>query len=587
MPFSIAANYDLTYNCTVQFGLNDHKLYFSIPPSLYNYYQGKTHVVTDESKYSNYVTPTAVAPIAQSIRNLTSKDTYGDEEFANAVLALVQQIPYVEIDIKYPIETIVDNKGDCDTVSLLAASILIAGDLDVVLLYYEKAAHMNIGIHLSSTPSSLWWTPPTSYEYKGKEYWVAECTPKAQWRVGDQPNSLGGERPLIIPINNCEKSLPAKVASKMDRPLNSSSISIDLSSPPSTIEYGESNIAISGFISPAYRAQDVTMYLSRDRATWDVFSTETRDDGEYSFDWNFTTTGIYYIQTSWSGTAGYAGADSEIITVFIGFPKSTVQFESPNYIYILGNPGAATYELRIRQGIEDFLNLNLEGTGVTITGDFIVMKSGETVSIRGKPEIQLGEQPLRLPLNIVKNDQFCFILQNYGQGNYEVHVKAIDDYDVSQIQEYHKDKTVLLNASKSIIENTWYRINVKLSETEITAQLFDVKGVLLEDMIIGNEAASIGEIGILVANNTNRAIAFRNLKIETLNKPLQPLEGGAKSPSSTEVLIPYTNWAIVAFSVLIGGLYIWKRENTNNKKVLRLNSWSRLVGSRPTSFRQN
>ncbi len=562
MPFSIAANYDLTYNCTVQFGLNDHKLYVSIPPSLYNYYQGKTHVVTDESQYSNFVTPTAVAPIAQSIRNLTSKDTYGDEEFANAVLALVQQIPYVEIDIKYPIETIVDNKGDCDTVSLLAASILIAGDLDVVLLYYKEAAHMNIGIHLSSTPSSLWWTPPTSYEYKGKEYWVAECTPKAQWRVGDQPDSLGGERPLIIPINNCEKSPPAKIASEIDRPLNSSSISIDLSSPLSTIEYGESNIAISGFISPAYRAEDVTMYLSRDRATWDVFSTETRDDGEYSFDWNFTTTGIYYIQTSWSGTAGYAGADSEIITVFIGFPKSTVQFESPNYIYILGNPGAATYELRIRQGIEDFLNFNLEGTGVTITGDFIVMKSGETVSIKGKPEVQLGEQPLRLPLNIVKNDQFCFILQNYGQGNYKVHVKAIDDYAVSQIQEFHKDKTVLLNASGSISENTWYKMQAKLSETEIYAQLFDAEGALLESLSIRNEAASIGEIGILVANNTNKAVAFKNLRIETVNQPLQPIDRNTNPTINTETFVPYANWAIVAISALTAIFYTWKKEKT-------------------------
>jgi len=569
MPFSIAANYDLTYNCTVQFGLNDNKLYVSIPPSLYNYYQGKTHVVTDESQYSNFVTPTAVAPIAQSIRNLTSKDTYGDEEFANAVLALVQQIPYVEIDIKYPVETIVDNKGDCDTVSLLAASILIAGDLDVVLLYYKEAAHMNIGIHLSSTPSSLWWTPPTSYEYKGKEYWVAECTPKAQWRVGDQPDSLGGERPLIIPINNCEKSQPAKIASEIDRPLNSSSISIDLSSPLSTIEYGASNIAISGFISPAYRAEDVTMYLSRDRATWDVFSTETRDDGEYSFDWNFTTTGIYYIQTSWSGTAGYAGADSEIITVFIGFPKSAVQFESPNYIYILGNPGAATYELRIRQGIEDFLNFNLEGTGVTITGDFIIMKSGETVSIKGKPEVQLGEQPLRLPLNIVKNDQFCFILQNYGQGNYKVHVKAIDDFAVSQIQEFHKDKTVLLNASGSISENTWYKMQAKLSETEIYAQLFDAEGALLESLSIRNEAASIGEIGILVANNTNKAVAFKNLRIETVNQPLQAIDRNTSPTINAEAFVPYANWAIVAISSLTAVFYAWKKEKTR-KLVLQI-----------------
>lgn len=562
IPFSLATNHDLTYNCTVEFGLEDHKLYVSVPPSLYDYYQGKTHTITDEAQYSDFVTPDAVAPVGQNIRNLTSKETYGDEEFANAVLMLVQQIPYVESDIKYPIETIVDNKGDCDTVSLLAASILKAGGLDVVLFYYKNAAHMNVGIHLSNIPSSLWWTPPTSYEYKGKEYWVAECTPKTQWRVGDQPDSLADEQPLIIPVDNCEKSPPAKIASELNKPLNSSSISINLSSPLSTLDYGESNLTVSGSVSPACNGANVTMYLSQDRTSWAFYNTETDNNGEYSFDWNFASTGTYYIQTSWSGTAGYAGADSETLTVFIGFPKSTVQFEAPDFIYILGNPGAATYELRIRQGIEDFLDLDLEGTGVIITGDFIVVKSGETVSVKEKPEITLGEQPLRMPLNLVKNDQFCFIMQNYGQGNYKVQVKAIDDYAVSQIQEFHEDRTVLLNASESISENTWYKIKAKLSETEITAELFDVDGALLESMAIRNEAASIGEIGILVANNTNKAIAFKNLKIETVNQPLQPLDENVNPTNDTEVFAPYVNWAIVIVSAFTAVFYVWKRGKT-------------------------
>ena len=522
IPFTIAANHDFTYNCTSQFGLEGHKLYVSVPPSLYNYYQGKTHTVTDEAQYSNFVTPTAVAPIAQSLHNLTSKDNYGNEEFANAVLSFVQQIPYVEIDIKYPIETIVENKGDCDTISLLAASILKAGNLDVVLLYYKDAVHMNIGIHLSNTPSSPWWISPTSYEYNGKEYWVAECTPKAQWRVGDQPDSLAGEHPLIIPIDDCEKSSPAKIASELDKPLISPSISIDLSSSLSTLDYGGSNIAVSGFISPAYRGADVTMYLSRDKNSWDAFNTETRDAGEYSFDWNFTATGIYYIQTSWTGNAGFAGADSEVVTIFVGFPRSTVQFESPNYIYILGNPCAATYELRIRQGIEDFLDFNLEGTGVMITGDLIVLRSGETLSIKGRPEIQLGEQPLRLPVNIVKNDQFCFLLLNYGQGNYRTYVKAIDDYAVSRIQEFHKDKTVLLNASESISENTWYKIKAKLSDNEIYAQLFDAEGVLLDSMSITNDAARIGEIGITARANNFLTRPLSKNDFASSRVPLKP-----------------------------------------------------------------
>jgi hypothetical protein len=112
-PNSFAGNYDRTYSYQVQFGLVNHELHVSVPSSLYGYYNGKTIKLADDNEYAELVTPDAVKPIAENIRNLTLDKPRGDEEFANAVLTLVHQIPYAASDVKYPIETIVENAGKC------------------------------------------------------------------------------------------------------------------------------------------------------------------------------------------------------------------------------------------------------------------------------------------------------------------------------------------------------------------------------------------------------------------------------------------------------------------------------------------
>jgi hypothetical protein len=558
-PLALSENYDYTYNCSAQFGLNNHEIHVSVPQSLYEYYQTKTHSLRNETDYRNFVTPAAVATIAENIRNMTSTSEYSDEEFANAVLTLVHEIPYVPSDVKYPVETIVENQGDCDTVSVLTASILKAGGLDVVLFYYPKAAHMNIGVHLPNKPYSAWWTPPTSYEYNGTEYWMAECTPKAEWQVGEQPESLAHEKPMIIPLDNCEKSAPAQIASTLDAPLNPSNITINLSSPPLLTYYEEQNLTVSGAVTPAVPDADVVMYISQNTTAWDTYTAKTDPAGQYAFAWDFTKTGTYFIKTSWSGAANYSGADSETLTVCIGFPKALIQFQTDNYAYILGNPAAAMHELRIRQGIKDFLNLNLTGTGVTLTSEFIVIKSGETVSSTQAPEYRIGPQPLRLPDDMIRNDQFCFILQRQNESNYNVNVKALNRNDVSRIQSRQGYRTAFLNATVNVKENTWYKVTARLSGDEITAEIRDANGNLLERMATRNNVANITEIGILLANNTDRAIAFKNLKFNTIDHPIQPLDENASPPKGIEALVPYINWAIVLSSALAAAVYIVRR----------------------------
>jgi hypothetical protein len=403
---------------------------------------------------------------------------------------------------------------------------------------------------------------------------MAECTPAMDWKVGDRPPLLANAKPTIISLQNYEKSSPAHVSSQLDSPLIPSSISINLSSENSSIDGGEQTLTISGSISPEYPGESVAMYVSHDGTSHNTFRTVSTDDlGNYSLTWNFTYSGTYYIRTSWSGTSNYAGADSETLTVFIGFPKSSVQFEGPDYNYVYGLAGAAAYELRIRQGVKEFLNINLSGTGVLLTGEFIMLRSGQTITIprsgqiipsRQTITITGGVQPLRLPddFNLTINDQFGFILRNNGGNNYSVDVRGLDDYDISQIKQLGGNRTEFMNVSIGTNENTWYNIVARMSKDEITAELHDVNGTLLESRAIRDDAINISEFGILLANNTDRAIVFKNLKVETLNQPVQPLEDNKNAVNGHELLAPYINLTILLAAAFAAVIYVKKRKRS-------------------------
>ncbi len=585
-PSSLAANYDQTYTFQVQFGLLSQKLYVSVPPSLYDYYHAKTHSLADDSEYATLVTPDAFKPIAENIQNLTRDKPRSDEEFANAVLMLVHQIPYNTSDVKYPVETLVESSGKCDTLSLLAASIMKAGGLDVVLLYFKGVHHINVGVYLPYEPhGTWWWLPPTGYEFEGKNYWIAECTPAMEWKVGDVPPLLAGEQPWIISLEKSEASSPAQVSSNLGSPLNSSSISINLSSNPSNISDQKRTLTISGAISPRCPNETVVVYFSQDGISYNALRTETDNWGNYSFNWDLNSTGTYYVRTSWSGNLDCAGADSELLTVFLGFPNSLIQFEGPSYYYTYGRAYVARHELRVRQGVEDFLDVNVSGTGVLLTGEFIILKSGHMITIPRPGEtaeslkeivIPKGFKPLRLPDDIEQttNNQFGFVLRNIGGNNYSLNVRGLDNYDVAQINPPGGNRSAFMNASANIRDNTWYKVEARISEDEITADLHDENGTLIESMKITHREIDISELVILIANNTGRAVAFKDLKVETLNEPTQTpetsedtvaTEGDKKAANSSDLLAPYVNLTIILFATFAALLYYKKRRQVRDK----------------------
>jgi hypothetical protein len=308
-----AANYDYTYELLEQSGGGtNYQLTVSVTSSLYEYYRSKDHNVYSY-EFAKFVTPDSLKPVADDLWSIYSND----EDLANGVLMIVHQIPYVESGPpKYPVETIVENEGDCDLFSFIAASIMKAGGLDVVLLLYETQSHMNVGVHLSEEPNDAR-SAVYYYTHDGKRYYVAECTGddwRHGWRVGECPDILQGASAHIITLENCEQSSPAQVSSSYDA-LGASSLSLAVST---RFAIARSAVTVSGSISPALSGKNVTLYVSSSGSSLSVLVTVVTDsDGRYSYTWRPSSFGIHSMRASWSGDTDYAGADSGVYTLIV------------------------------------------------------------------------------------------------------------------------------------------------------------------------------------------------------------------------------------------------------------------------------
>src|SRR5512135_3646420 len=119
LPISKAQNTSLSYELMNQTdGTFSYTLNVEIPQTLSEYYQELPHRSASDSDFPKFVTPYAVKPIADSMRQIYP----GEEDFANGVLTLIHQIPYnATMPEYYPVETLQRNNGDCDMFSLLAA----------------------------------------------------------------------------------------------------------------------------------------------------------------------------------------------------------------------------------------------------------------------------------------------------------------------------------------------------------------------------------------------------------------------------------------------------------------------------------
>jgi len=295
-------------------GSTPYLLTVTVQQSLYDFYKSKSHTLSSIGDFPKFVTPYPVKPIADRLWDIYDDD----EDFVNGVLMIVHQIPYNESMAKYPVETIVENVGDCDVFSYLAASIMMAGGLDVILLYYEGQSHMNVGVSLSHVPRDV---RGTVYyiSLSGKAYYIAECTGGQMftgWRVGECPPDLVSALSTVqvITLENCDQTMFGQVSASYKQ-LASSTISLAVSP---TFAMEGTMITIYGKLSPKLSGRTVTIYLKVGGLQWFVLGTTTTNiNGEFSYAWIANMTGICFVRASWFGDTDYGGADSQTIAITV------------------------------------------------------------------------------------------------------------------------------------------------------------------------------------------------------------------------------------------------------------------------------
>jgi hypothetical protein len=309
----LAASHDYSYQLLNKPGGNKiYTLTVSITDSLYDYYASQDHNLYNYD-FSKFVTPDALQPVADDLWDIYTTD----EDFTNGVLMLVHQIPYFESSPqKYPIETLVENEGDCDLFTIIAASIMKAGGLDVVMLLLEEQDHMLLGVYLPEAPKDAR-TTAYFYSYEGKRYYVAETTGgswETGWRVGECPDTVQGTTAKIIPMRNYEQVAPAQVASSYSSP-EVSSIYMSLSS---NFVVSANNVEITGNLSPSLAGKTVTLYVSSMGSPLIKLATVVTDSqGHYTHIWQTPAGGVYTIRANWSGDEDYSGSDSTVSQLIV------------------------------------------------------------------------------------------------------------------------------------------------------------------------------------------------------------------------------------------------------------------------------
>jgi predicted transglutaminase-like cysteine proteinase len=191
----ISRNYSWTYN-----GLQwDWSGTFS--KAGFDYYRGKPH--NRENNYAAYVLSDydrqLLKGIVQKFKEAGEANNYTEYDTIMNIVSFVQSLPYTSDKVttgydeypRYPLETLVDNGGDCEDTAILTAALLRELGFGVVLI--QLPDHMAVGVKGDKTLQG------TYYDYMGSRYYYLETTGSG-WDIGELPDEYRNDGARVLPM---------------------------------------------------------------------------------------------------------------------------------------------------------------------------------------------------------------------------------------------------------------------------------------------------------------------------------------------------------------------------------------------------
>lgn len=202
------------YNKTYcwQFKNKKWELSLEVPSDTYTHYRGlevrRNPQILGDQAMASFVTSDEpiIVTLANKLKRMAETQNYNAVETTNLILHFVQYLKYSADNAslgpneywRYPVETLVDETGDCEDTSALFASLMEALGHDAVFLLYvieqngQQLGHLAVGIDMPGAEG-------TSASYEGKDYYYCETTTSG-YNIGDIPHDYKDQSPRIIEV---------------------------------------------------------------------------------------------------------------------------------------------------------------------------------------------------------------------------------------------------------------------------------------------------------------------------------------------------------------------------------------------------
>ena len=183
----------------------------SIPQNLYDSYKAvpvSTRTANGPAGYG-FLTTTDdyyIKILAQKLNETASQQGYNSFDKVSFVLAFVQSLPYTSDSVttghdeypRFPIETLVDDGGDCEDTSILNATLTLIMGYGTV--YINPPDHYAVGI-LGNNLHGTYWTHP---ENSNNTYYYCETTGD-NFKIGQLPDEFQGQTAFIYDIDQSKQ----------------------------------------------------------------------------------------------------------------------------------------------------------------------------------------------------------------------------------------------------------------------------------------------------------------------------------------------------------------------------------------------
>jgi hypothetical protein len=196
----------------------------SIPNALYNEYKSvpvsaRTHNGPAGYGYLTTTEDYYMITLANKLNQTATNMGYSSYDKVSFVLAFVQSLQYTSDNVtegyneypRFPIETLVDDGGDCEDTSILFATITIIMGYGTV--YISPPNHYAVGILGNNLYGTYWEHPQDS----NRTFYYCETTGNG-FKIGQLPDEFKGQSASIYDIDQRDQYIPKIAISPITQP---------------------------------------------------------------------------------------------------------------------------------------------------------------------------------------------------------------------------------------------------------------------------------------------------------------------------------------------------------------------------------